>query len=146
MITSNWIVLFHKILTFHFVLTILVGIHTICLISRLYLLQSVQCSILAMSFLYFLFLPTLCVHLSNEILFHPSLEKFSVAFLTLNVRLSSSDLSHTLHKKLKFSIKYFFIKCDQICRKLRIWSHLLKKFLMENFIFCAEIIPCLSTF
>ena len=24
-----------------------------------------------------------------------------------------------------------------ICRKLRIWSHLLKKFLTENFIFCA---------
>ena len=33
----------------------------------------------------------------------------------------------------------FFIKCDQIRRKLRIWSHLLKKSLMENFIFCAVI-------
>ena len=31
----------------------------------------------------------------------------------------------------------FFIKCDQIRRKLRIWSHLLKKSLMENFVFCA---------
>ena len=29
-------------------------------------------------------------------------------------------------------------KCDQIYRKLQIWSHLLKKSLMENFIFCAE--------
>ena len=38
---------------------------------------------------------------------------------------------------LKFSIKDFFSKCDQIRRKLRIWSHLLKKFLMEDFIFCA---------
>ena len=28
----------------------------------------------------------------------------------------------------------FFSKCDQIRRKLRIWSHLLKKPLMENFI------------
>ena len=28
-------------------------------------------------------------------------------------------------------------KCDQIRRKLQIWSHLLKKSLMENFIFCA---------
>ena len=27
-------------------------------------------------------------------------------------------------------------KCDQIRRKLRIWSHLLNKSLMENFIFC----------
>ena len=29
--------------------------------------------------------------------------------------------------KMKFSIKDFFSKCDQICRKLQIWSHLLKK-------------------
>ena len=36
---------------------------------------------------------------------------------------------------MKFSIKDFFSKCDQIRRKLRIWSHLLKKSLMENFIF-----------
>ena len=40
-----------------------------------------------------------------------------------------------LHKK--FSMKDSFSKCDQICRKLRIWSHLLKKSFMENFIFCA---------
>ena len=38
---------------------------------------------------------------------------------------------------MKFSIKDFFSKCDQIHRKLRIWSHLLKKSFMENFIFCA---------
>ena len=44
-----------------------------------------------------------------------------------------------LHKKMKFSIKGFFSKCDQIRRKLRIWSHLLKKSLMENFIFRAEV-------
>ena len=38
---------------------------------------------------------------------------------------------------MKFSGKDFFSKCEQICRKLRVWSHLLKKSLMENFIFCA---------
>ena len=38
---------------------------------------------------------------------------------------------------MKFSIKDFFSKCDQIRRKLRIWLHLLKKSLMENFFFCA---------
>ena len=38
---------------------------------------------------------------------------------------------------MKFSIKDFFDKWDQSRRKLRIWAHLLKKFLMENFIFCA---------
>ena len=41
--------------------------------------------------------------------------------------------------KMKFSIKDFFNKCDQIRRKLRIWSHLLKKSLMENFMFCAAL-------
>ena len=38
---------------------------------------------------------------------------------------------------MKLSDKYFFIKCDQICRKLRIWSSLLKKSLIENFVFGA---------
>ena len=40
-------------------------------------------------------------------------------------------------QKMKFSIKDFFSKCDQILRKLRIRSHLQKKSLMENFVFCA---------
>ena len=44
---------------------------------------------------------------------------------------------HVTAQKLKFSIKDFYSKCDQIRRKLRIWSHLLKKSLMKNFIFCA---------
>ena len=38
---------------------------------------------------------------------------------------------------MKFSIKDFFSKCDQIRSFQHIWSHLLKKYLMENFIFCA---------
>ena len=41
---------------------------------------------------------------------------------------------------MEFSIKDFFSKCDQIRSFLRIWSHLLDKSLMENFIFCAVII------
>ena len=40
---------------------------------------------------------------------------------------------------MKFFIKDFFSKCDQICSFLRICSHLLKKSLIENFIFCAVI-------
>ena len=40
-------------------------------------------------------------------------------------------------QKMKFSIMEFFSKCDQIRRKLQIWSHLLKRSLMENFVFCA---------
>ena len=38
-------------------------------------------------------------------------------------------------QKMKFSIKDFFSKCDQIRRFLRIWSHLLEKSLIESFIF-----------
>ena len=38
---------------------------------------------------------------------------------------------------MKFFIKDFFRKCDQMRSFLRIWSHLLKKSFMENFIFCA---------
>ena len=35
-------------------------------------------------------------------------------------------------QKMKFSIKDFFSKCNQIRSFLRIWSHLLNKSLMEN--------------
>ena len=40
-------------------------------------------------------------------------------------------------QKMKFSIKDFFIKCDQIPSILLIWPHLLKKSIMEDVIFCA---------
>ena len=49
----------------------------------------------------------------------------------------TQKIKDNIAQKLKFSIKDFFSKCDQIGRFLRIWPHLLKKFLMENFIFCA---------
>ena len=34
----------------------------------------------------------------------------------------------------------FFSKCDQIRRKLQIWTHLLEKCFMENFIFRVMIV------
>ena len=43
-------------------------------------------------------------------------------------------------QKIEFFIKDFFSKCDQICFFLRIWSHLLKKSLMEKFTFRAELV------
>ena len=55
-------------------------------------------------------------------------------------RRRNNSEKHT-EQKIKFSIKDFFSKGDQILRKLRIWSHLLKKSLMENFIFCAVSTP-----
>ena len=39
---------------------------------------------------------------------------------------------------MKFSIKDSFSKREQIHRELRIWPDLLKKSLMENFIFFAQ--------
>ena len=40
---------------------------------------------------------------------------------------------------MTFSIKDFFSKCDQIRKKLRIWTHLQKKSLMEIFIFLFNV-------
>ena len=41
--------------------------------------------------------------------------------------------------KMKFAIKYFFSKCDQIHSFLRIWSHLRKKSLMKKWVCCASV-------
>ena len=53
------------------------------------------------------------------------------------VILNQSNISLTLHNKMKFPIKDIFSKFDQVHSFLRIWSHLLKKSLMENIIFCT---------
>ena len=65
--------------------------------------------------------------------FWSSKETGSVAIL------KQSDIltyfSQITAQKMKFSIKDFFDKCDQIRSFLWIWSHLLKKSLMGN---CTE--------
>ena len=43
-------------------------------------------------------------------------------------------------QKIKFSIKDLSSKCEQIRNFRRIWSHLVEKSLMENFIFCAAVV------
>ena len=50
----------------------------------------------------------------------------------------------TTAQKMKYSIKDFFSKRDQIRMKLRFWSYLLKKYLMENFIFCVVNSPVIT--
>ena len=50
---------------------------------------------------------------------------------------SMADKTRNTAQKMKFSMKDFFRKCDQTLSKLQIWSHLLKKSLLENVIFCA---------
>ena len=42
-------------------------------------------------------------------------------------------------QKVKFSIKDFLGKCNQIRSFLRTWSHILKKSLMQSFIFCKVL-------
>ena len=60
----------------------------------------------------------------------------------MSIASSSNRKFENIHcSKMKFPIKVFFSKCHQICSFLRIWSHLLKKSLMEHFIFCAVIFP-----
>ena len=59
----------------------------------------------------------------------------NVYYKTFGNFLTSNSFCITA-KKIKFSIKGFFSTCDQIHILLRFWSHLLKKSLMENFIFC----------
>ena len=53
------------------------------------------------------------------------------------VQISQWMDSVTTAQTMKFSITNFFSKCNQIPKKLWIWSHLLKKSVMENLIFCA---------
>ena len=72
-----------------------------------------------------------------ELLTFESLEHFQVKSYILIEVWKSNNLTISATQKMKFSIRDSFSKCYQIRRKLRIWSHLLKKSLMENFIFCA---------
>ena len=66
-------------------------------------------------------------------------------------RVNNKDIRTFIAQKMKFSVKNFFSKYDQIRSFLRIWSHLLKVSLMENFFFlCSdqndvdfECLPCL---
>ena len=69
--------------------------------------------------------------------FSPSSRIFTVIFkVVYELIIADPEKVHTA-QKMKFSITDFFSKCDQIRSLLRIWSHLPKKYLMENFILCA---------
>ena len=53
--------------------------------------------------------------------------KFYIIFCMLHVPIISIIYQTITGQKLKFFIKDFISKCDQIRGLLRIWSHLLKK-------------------
>ena len=76
------------------------------------------------------------------------IKKLKISYFLLHSSFLSIYLHKSMHKKMNFSVKNFFSKCEYIRIKLRIYSHLLNKSLTENFIFCvANIIgftpePC----
>ena len=65
---------------------------------------------------------------------------FLFFFFDSKIQLTVQNATGLAAQKMKFSNKDFFSKCDQIRRKLPIWS--LKKSLMENFIFC--VVACVA--
>ena len=75
-----------------------------------------------------------CFYLHNSLL----LPTPSISVLTESVLSYSSVFTA---KKIKFFIKDFFSKYEQICRNLRIWSYLLKKSFhrkLNFFVQCLE--------
>ena len=65
-----------------------------------------------------------------------SCENITKSYMLAN---STYHFPQSLHCTKKFSITDFFSECDQLRRKLRIWSHLLKKSVMESFYFLYSV-------
>ena len=55
------------------------------------------------------------------------------------IKIKATPLCHGHCTKMKLYMNDFFLKCDQIRRELRIWLHLLKKSLIENFIYYTVV-------
>ena len=67
-----------------------------------------------------------------------------MSFYMRSLRQTKDFIADTATQKMKFSIKDFFGRYDQIRSILQFWSHFRKKFLRENFIFCALSHHCLK--
>ena len=79
-----------------------------------------------------------------ETIYHMKLTKYS---MTIQQCSNFSRVSYTVQytaQKIKFSIKGFLSKCEQMQNFLRIFLHLLKESLMENLIFWAVANKCLK--
>ena len=70
---------------------------------------------------------------------------YAIFFSPLDITCCNIKVIQKHCTKNEFSIKDFYSKYEQIHRKLRIWSYLLEKSLMENFIFCAVKFPSISS-
>ena len=68
---------------------------------------------------------------------------FIINLFTLS-KFSTKISAFITAQKIKFSIKDFLGKCDQIRKKLQIWPHLRKQSLTENFIFSPDFGGLLS--
>ena len=66
--------------------------------------------------------------------------KLNLSNFNVTAPFNREIIMHATAQKMKFFIKDFFRKCEQIRSFLQIWSHLLKKALTENFFFCAVCI------
>ena len=79
---------------------------------------------------------------------------FSMAFMiciystsVISILSPTSNIYQQVHcTKIRFSIKDFFSKCERICRKLQICSHLFKTCLTEKFIQCRAVIAQPTSF
>ena len=78
-----------------------------------------------------------CCHYIVVISYRIWVLKFSVLVLLDTSPIRSLRYNTFPSRKMKSFIKNFFIKYHQIRSFVRIWLHLLKKSLMENFIFCV---------
>ena len=105
----------------------------------------VRCSIchklwvsLCCSFIYFWWKPLKIyffvqnIHITRTLLNWLFKRHYPIMYSLLGLNVSNSP--QTLHKKWSLSLRISSVK---ISRKLRIWSYLLKKSLIENFILCA---------
>ena len=78
-----------------------------------------------------------CCHYIVVISYRIWVLKLSVLVLLDTSPIRSLRYNTFPSRKMKSFIKNFFIKYHQIRSFVRIWLHLLKKTLMENFIFCV---------
>ena len=60
-------------------------------------------------------------------------------YIVLQLHFYNNNITHNTAQKMKLSIKDFSRKCDQIRRKLRIWSHLLETSLLFFHVFQGHL-------
>ena len=71
---------------------------------------------------------------------HPWFIKYRLTIIYSNVAKETKKVLNsniTLHKKWSFPLGISSVNVTKSAEKLRIWSHLLKKSVIENFDFCA---------